>query len=218
MPTFSRPRRAVLLGLCATTVAIAVPGASASPYVGMYRGLDLHVTVDGAAGSVYQLEIAATQSVAAAVGTEQTLYMDLTRCNDNRCRLIEHSRRPLASRDINISPDMSTAALHTAVGGIRLTVTGTWSSVDVTGRSVSNPGFDVYSLESTHGGPNLRLDANVIAIGTVALGKLGCGSVPVTVYTFQGVDRVGNDLRDPRRGPVTLPNDVFQGSRTPHCH
>jgi hypothetical protein len=218
MPNFRRPRRAVLLGLCATAVAVAGSGAQASPYVGTFRGLDVHVTVDGADGSVYRLEIVATRSVAAVVGSEQSLYVDLTRCLARRCRSIEHSRRPLASADIDISPDMGTAALHTAARGIPITVSAAWNPVDVPGRSVSSPGIDVYSLESMSGGPNPRSDAFVIAIGTVRLGNLGCGSTPVTVYTFEGVDRVGDDVRDPRHGPVTLPAGMVRGTDRPHCY
>lgn len=210
--------RHVLLVTAAAAMFPAMSGAWATPYAGMYRGLDVTVLATTPDQTAYQIEITATQSVAAAVGNEQSLYLDIRRCIGNRCDTIEHSRRPLASGDIAISPDMTSAVLNTTVSGLKIHVTGSWGPVSADGSGIGTPGLDVYSLESLNGGPNPRADWNVGAIGTVALGKLNCGSKPVFVYTYQGVDQTGNDVRDPRHGSVSLPTPLVQRLSRSTCH
>ena len=209
---------AVVAAIAAAAVA-AAPGATATPWTGMLRGMSVSFVVNAPADVQYQVDLTATESVATVMGDEQRLYVDVRQCTRSACHPIEHAQRPLASSDISIDPTMTSASLTTLISGARLRVNATWSPVEDGGQSIATPGFDLYSLETMKGGPNPRADANVGATGTVSIGRLPCGSKTVEIYSYGGADRVGDDVRDPRTSGVSWPAALLAAlGRHSQCH
>ncbi len=215
-------RKRPYVGLVAAAVTILAlafaPGATATAWAGMLRGMSVSVVIDAPHDTEYQIDLVATESVATATGDEQRLYVDIRRCVRTHCSVIEHAQRPLASSDISVDPAMTSASLTTLISGLKLHVNATWSPVDRASEGISTPGFGVYPLETVAGGPNPRVESDVNATGTVSIGRLMCGSKTVDVYTYSGVDRVGDDVRDPRKSGVSWPRALLTALGHSQCH
>lgn len=215
----ARPSRLVRLALGIAVIALPALGSSAgaAPFVGQYRGLSTSLTVVGADGARYEIDLVATQSVVSATAPEQALYLDIRRCTRTRCTVVQKSRTPLGPTQVDVSPDMTSVRLDVQLGGLRLRGDGTGAYVTPGSSDVQHPGVGLYPLETTSGGPTLRFDVTSTTHGTVRLGSVVCAGKTLDVFTFQAVDRIGDDVRDPHSAGDQLPRGLLTGRLRPSC-
>ena len=213
MARYGRP----LIALALTGTALSsLSMAHASTFAGTYRGVIVEVSARGDDRAQYDITIQATQHVA-SIPSEQSVYLTVRRCTSaNKCKTIQHSKQALKDGEVSISPDMTQATVHTLIRGIRLDVTATTTYVDPATSTVTNPGVTLYGLETGDGGPNPRFDVNVISHAAVRFGTMSCSDVSAEMFSYQGIDQVGDDTRDPHTAVSPLPVALVKG-RGKHC-
>ncbi len=172
--------------------------------------LDLHAKD----GTRFVLDVYAT-ATGAGISTSSALELELRRCSGTgSCRVVARSRSRLPVGAVSISPDFTKGTLATTVAGLALNVTLTHSHADASG--VNGVGAEMYPLELSSGGPSPRGAVYFKAQGQA---RWGSGNCPVAgrLSSMQGVDRSGNDVRDPRPATFAVPKAVIAELRTARC-
>lgn len=214
-----------LLGASACLLALgaATLPAHATPYVGSFRYLDSGtITVRGADGARWLVDIGATQGGQVESRAEQSLYVDISRCTGSTCVTKAKWSRPLTAAEISISQvglvalatnQQVTGKLHTLLGGRDLVVS-------LTGHDVAGTAVDSVQSSTDPIGVGPGAEQWNVADGTVSLGGLRCKVLrgDGTIGEVQRADTVGDDARDPRTAPpARLPAGFLTGPHRAHC-
>lgn len=210
-------RRLFVLLLCIATV-IGWVGASrtnASVYAGQYRYLSSgDVEIRGADGALWKFAITATVQATGIVGTEQRVYLKVTRCAIRTCEAISSGSALITDRQVAIADNLTTASLRAiaAIPRIAITMSSKLSTGDVTSVSFDGAGFSSKPLGVAPSASQYRQ-----AQGEMRIGELTCAlGQGAEIGKSTQVDTVGNDNRT-LATPRALPPSLFRGPYSMRC-
>lgn len=206
-------RRLLGVSVCLSAFAIAQP-AIGSPFVGTYRGAETAFTVDAPHRVTYNFDVTVTQAVASSP-KQQAILLDVEKCVHGRCTRIEHSAQQLPDGAVSIDPTLTKVTARALITQVNVHMAGStsYASVGSGSATVGHPGASVYDAD----GPSARTSADMSAPGIVALGSgLRC-HVTFTIFSFQGADAEGDDVRDPHHGTPFLPRSMTTGAHRLRC-
>ncbi len=208
-------RHSLVLVAAAAAAMTALP-AQATPTAGVQRYLTTSFSVVGADGNRYAFDLTASEP-GAGTGFRRELVLDLTLCSaGGQCRPLSRVRVPLVEQAVVVAPDLTRGTLDVALAGVPVSVRLTQSYVTTAPLSVGGLGVGIYSLESAGAGPSPRFSVYNEAIGTARVGSATC-STGGRLASYQGLDRTGDDVRDPRPTALRLPQTVVTALAHPRC-
>lgn len=205
--------RAALVAAAAALGCAAAP-VEATPFAGQYQLIGSgDVTVIGADGAKWVLEVDGTESDDAAVQTrvEQTLHVTLSRCVAGACVEAGHWTRPLDASEIDVSGDRSRGLLRVAVAGSPLVLDLRNASVTI------GTAFHGLGTEPTRPGARPRVSRYNFARGTLQIGRLRCAVEDGQLADVVEADTTGDDVRYPTAPPSAFPAGFLTGKRAPRC-
>ena len=208
-------RKASVLISVLLTAAVCGP-ASATQQVGVQRYLSTSFDLRGRDGLRYTVDLVATEA-GVGQGLPSTLEVVLHQCGaGGSCRALGSARLALPAGAVTVSPDLTSGTLRATLSGLPIEVRLTHAYAEVSSLTVNGAGVDVYSLETTTTGPSPRAGAYVLGEGRGALGRAQC-ALNGELGSMQGLDREGQDVRDPRPATLSLPKPVLAALRSASC-
>ncbi len=190
--------------LLVAAVAVAITGvgpATATQSAGVQRYFETSIAVHGKDGLRYTFDLLATEA-GVGDGLPSQLLIDLSQCGGGgSCKQLGKARLSLPAGTVRVAPDLSTASLVATVSGVKLSATLVHAFIETAPPAFSGAGVRLYSVEAAGGGPSPRFSTYVKGAGAGGLGRLSC-PIGGEISSYQGLDRTGDETRDPR--PTTL--------------